>query len=105
MDEVVVFMFRMIQMLIRESRSRAWLATRADIVHVESDEALYPNVQFVYSYRVGEELYVGRYMRGFWYRASANALADCFRKTGVIVIRYEPSAPKNSYVHRVDQKL
>jgi hypothetical protein len=106
LDEISVFVFRTLLILIREYRSRTWPVTRAELLHSHNDESsLYPNVHFVYSYKIAGEPFTGTYTRGFWFSASAKEFHYRFLLAGYLLIRYRPNAPQESYIHRGDQRV
>ncbi len=104
LDNVIVFLYRLIVPLIKEYRSRAWPQTKGILTEAHAHPSYaYPLAEVTYSYTVGASSYSGLYKRGFWSRDSAVRFVERLAPQTDLTVRYRPDAPQQSFLSRKDQ--
>jgi hypothetical protein len=104
LDNILVFLFRVILRLARELRAAKWVTTEAVVSQALADTGMYPSTAVKYSYIVAGTKYHGEFSRGFWHADSAEGFAEWFQESRTIVIRYDPANHERSYFLETDQR-
>jgi len=72
LDNIIVFLYRIIRTGIGAYRSQAWLATTGEVEESNAPEhEMYPFARVSYSYVANGVDHSGIYIKGFWYDSSA----------------------------------
>jgi len=104
LDNIIVFLYRIIRTGISAYRSRAWPTTTGI---VEESRAFaddpYPSTEVYYSYPAGGTPHSGTYIKGFCFGSSAKSFATSFPSKREIVVRYRPDLPIRSFMREDDQ--
>jgi hypothetical protein len=103
LDNVIVFLYRIIRTGIGTYRSRKWTKTTGIVQDSHSPKYPYPFANFYYSYNVDGADHSGEYIKGFWFDTTAKLFADRFPPGRQIVIRYRPDNPAQSFLREDDQ--
>ena len=105
LDNIVVFLYRIIRNSVGVYRSREWLTTPGI---VEESRAFaddpYPSAEVYYSYATEGATHSGTYVKGFWYGNSARSFARNFPSGRKIVVRYCPDLPARSFMREDEQR-
>ena len=103
LDIFVVYLVRTILRLVKEIRAKNWPSILGTVDLSEAPiSAMYPCTEVIYSYVVNGEEYTNTYVRGFWYRDSAERFSRRFSKNGQIPVRYSPTNPAASFLREND---
>jgi len=71
LDNIIVFLYRIIRTGIGAYRSQAWLATTGEVEESNAPEhEMYPFARVSYSYVANGVDHSGIYIKGFWYDSS-----------------------------------
>lgn len=103
LDEIIVFLYRVLVRRIREKRSRGWPSAHGKVVTSESQDVFYPVAEVIYTYTADGKRYSGAHRRGFLFRNSAKEYADRFVPESELIVRYKPDQPTESVVWDKDQ--
>jgi hypothetical protein len=103
LDNIVVYLIKMVMLSVREFRSRNWTLTEGVVESSHSYEGMYPYAAVNYTYKVNGESNYGTYYRGFWYSDSTISFADSYPPLRKIVIRCNPVRPSESFLCEGDQ--
>jgi len=99
MDNIVVFLFRVISLFLAERRSRNRPTTTGTVKDARSCEGPYPLVEITYVYRAEGNRYSGIYKKGFWYRGSAARFAERISsRDSQIPMRYRKDQQDRSFL-------
>jgi hypothetical protein len=105
LDNIVVFLYRLIAILIGEYRSRDWPRAKGILTEARTDGSYgYPLPEMTYSYTVDGTSYSGLYKKGFWYRDSAVRFAQRLAPQTELVVRYRLGSPVDSFLRKSDQR-
>ena len=104
LDNIVVFLYRIIRISIGAYRSSTWPTTTGTVDDSCAPEhEMYPFAKVSYSYVVDGEDHSGSYTKGFWYTDSAKLFAARLQAGRKIVVRYRPDDPARAYFCEEDQ--
>jgi hypothetical protein len=103
LDNIVVFLYRVIVRAADQYRSRNWATTVGVVENAYSEGGSYPFAEVVYTYSVNNQNYSGRYTKGYWLEASARQYINHFPEAGKLVIRYQTEKPGTSSVRETEQ--
>jgi hypothetical protein len=104
LDNIIVFVYRLIATSIGNYRSRAWPTTVALVEDAYSPQhESYPFAEVAYSFVVENQSHTGVHRKGFWYTDSAKRFAARFPPGRKIIIRYHPGLPTQSFLREEDQ--
>ncbi|MGI4827094.1 MAG: hypothetical protein ACRYFU_02740 [Janthinobacterium lividum] len=105
LDNIVVFLYRLIAILVGEYRSRDWPRAKGILTDARTDGSYgYPLAEVTYSYTVDGTSYSGLYKKGFWYRDSAVRFAQGLASQTELVVRYRLGSPVDSFLRKSDQR-
>jgi hypothetical protein len=105
LDNIVVFIYRLIATMIGEYRSRNWPRTKGILTEARTNGSYgYPLTEVRYSYTVDGSSYSGLYKKGFWYRDSAVRFAERLAPQTELVVRYRIGTPRDSFLRKSDQR-
>ena len=106
LDNIVVFLYRIVRTGISAHRSRAWPTSTGTVEESSSPEnESYPFAEVSYRYAAEGTSHSGSYIKGFWYNSSAKLFAARFPPGRQIVIRYRPDYPAESFLREADQPI
>lgn len=106
LDNIFVFLWRWVAHTFRLIRCRNWPIVTGTLDNVDCpDHGVYPYAEIHSCYKVGDEEFYSRVLRGFWYDDSAHDFARRFRRLKSLAVRYSPDNPGKSYVRDSDQSF
>jgi hypothetical protein len=105
LDNIIVFLWRTIAHWRRSFRCESWPSVVGTVDNIDCPEhEMYPFTEIHYCYKVGDEDYDARCLRGFWEDKSAQFLANRYAKVKSVKVRYSPTDHAKSYILDKDQE-
>jgi hypothetical protein len=106
LDNIIVFLYRLIATSVGHYRSRAWPTTIALVEDARSPEhESYPFAEVTHSFVAEGESRTGVYTKSFWYSGSAKRFAGRFPPGREVIVRYRAGLPNQSFLREDDQKV
>jgi hypothetical protein len=105
LDNILVFLFRVLRLSWLDSQSRGWAITEGVVEDAYCHDEMYPYAKIVYTYEVNGENYFGSYIKGFWYRGSSRDFTGLYPSSRKMAVRYNPNQPSESFLCEVEPEI
>ena len=103
LDNILVFLYRVIAKRIREHRCRDWVVVEGTIEAKAVERGSYPYASLNYTYAVAGERHDGTWTKPFWASDDAYAFIRRISQPCPVMVRYEPNNPALSCIRERDQ--